>query len=144
MSSSTGVVDAVTVARLHQLYGRQSHLIDGGDAFGWAQTFTDDGEFHSPSYLKPVAGTDALIAFAERFHAGARAANEVHRHVITNVVIDGAGDGFAVVRAYLQIVATSISGDSRLVRMTTLTDRVVLIGDRWRIARRDIRRDDAA
>jgi len=48
------------------------------------------------------------------------------------------------VRAYLQIVATSIGGDSRLVRMTTLTDRVVPVGDRWRIARRDIRRDDAA
>lgn len=144
MSSSTGVVDAVTVARLHQLYGRQSHLIDGGDASGWAQTFTDDGEFHSPSYPEPVSGTDALIAFAERFHAGARAANEVHRHVITNVVIDGAGDGSTVVRAYLQIVATSIGGDSRLVRMTTLTDRVVLVDDRWRIARRDIRRDDAA
>ncbi|MFC9767459.1 nuclear transport factor 2 family protein [Rhodococcus jostii] len=144
MSSSTGVVDAVTVARLHQLYGRQSHLIDGGDASGWAQTFTDDGEFHSPSYPEPVSGTDALIAFAERFHAGARAANDVHRHVITNVVIDGAGDGSTVVRAYLQIVATSIGGDSRLVRMTTLTDRVVLVDDRWRIARRDIRRDDAA
>ncbi|BAH50276.1 nuclear transport factor 2 family protein [Rhodococcus opacus] len=144
MSSSTGSVDAVTVAQLHQLYGRQSHLIDGGDAAGWAQTFTDDGEFHSPSYPEPVAGTDALIAFAERFHTRARAANEVHRHVITNVVIDEVRDGAATVRAYLQIVATSIGGDSRLVRMTTLTDRVVPVGDRWRIARRDIRRDDAA
>ncbi|MFC0452607.1 nuclear transport factor 2 family protein [Rhodococcus jostii] len=143
MSSKTGAVDAVTVARLHQLYGRQSHLIDGGDASGWAQTFTDDGEFHSPSYPEPVSGTDALIAFAERFHTEARAANEVHRHVITNVVIDGAGDA-ATVRAYLQIVATSIGGESRLVRMTTFTDRVVLRGDRWRIARRDVRRDDTA
>ncbi|MFC9361138.1 nuclear transport factor 2 family protein [Rhodococcus sp. NPDC057014] len=144
MSSSTGAVDAVAVARLHQLYGRQSHLIDGGDASGWAQTFTDDGEFHSPSYPEPVSGTDELIAFAERFHAGARAANEVHRHVITNVAIDEADDGASTVRAYLQIVATSVGGDSRLVRMTTFTDRVVLDGDRWRIVRRDVRRDDTA
>ena len=144
MSTGTGEVDAATVARLHQLYGRQSHLIDGGDAIGWAQTFTDDGEFHSPSYPEPVSGTDDLIAFAERFHARARAANEVHRHVITNVAIDGPEDGAATVRAYLQIVATSVGGDSRLVRMTTFTDRVVLDGDRWRIARRDVRRDDTA
>lgn len=108
-----------------------------------AQTFTDDGEFHSPSYPEPVAGTDALIAFAERFHAAARAANEVHRHVITNLAIDEPGEGAATVRAYLQIVATSIGGESRLVRMTTFTDRVVRVGDRWRIARRDVRRDDA-
>jgi 3-phenylpropionate/cinnamic acid dioxygenase small subunit len=143
MNSSSDGVDATTVAGLHQLYGRQSHLIDGADATGWAHTFTPDGEFHSPSYPEPVVGTEELTAFAERFAAGARAAGEVHRHIVTNLVIERGADA-AVVRAYLQIVATALGGASRLVRMTTFTDRVQLTEGQWRIARRDVRRDDTA
>lgn len=142
MSTSHDGVDAATVGRLHQLYGRQSHLIDGGSAGEWALTFTADGEFHSPSYPEPVVGAAGLTAFAERFHAGALAAGEVHRHVITNVTIDCVDADALEVRGYLQIVATPRGGSSRVVRMTTFTDRVVYVEDRWRIARRDVRRDD--
>lgn len=50
-------MDVATLALVHQLYGAQSHFIDNGDAAAWADTFTPDGEFRSPSYPAPVTGT---------------------------------------------------------------------------------------
>ncbi|MFD1812714.1 nuclear transport factor 2 family protein [Rhodococcus gannanensis] len=144
MTGTEGAADvtATAVAEIHQLYGRQSHLIDEGHAAQWAATFTTEGEFHSPSYPAPVVGTAALTHFADAFVANAAAAGEVHRHVLTNIDVESVGPDELAVRAYLQIVATRIGGDSRLVRFTTVTDRVVRESGRWRIARRAVRRDD--
>ncbi|MFD7814725.1 nuclear transport factor 2 family protein [Streptomyces sp. NPDC059785] len=132
------------LAEIHQLYHVQSHLIDGGRAAEWAATFTADGTFGSPTYPRPVAGTAALTAFAERFAAGCAAEGVVRRHVVTNVAVTGADDDGALrVVAYLQIVATPRGGTPRTERFTTLTDRLVRDGDGWRIAARAVRRDDA-
>jgi 3-phenylpropionate/cinnamic acid dioxygenase small subunit len=142
-TTRAAAVDATVLARVHNLYGRQSHLIDSGAAADWARTFTPDGEFHSPSYPKAVVGTAELTAFAAGFAVAAIEAGERHRHVITNIAIES-GDGDSLtVRAYLQIVATAVGGASRLVRFTTVTDTVVPDGDDWLIARRDVERDDA-
>jgi len=135
-------VGAVAIVEIHQLYGRQSHLIDEGYAAEWAATFTADGEFHSPSYPAPVVGAAALTEFARGFFANASVAGESQRHVLTNIAVERVGDDELDVRAYLQIVATRIGGESRLVRFTTVTDRVVRVGGQWRIARRVVRRDD--
>ncbi|MGH8966003.1 MAG: nuclear transport factor 2 family protein, partial [Actinomycetes bacterium] len=78
-------VAAEMVAEVHQLYGHQSHRIDGGDAAGWAATFTPDGVFDSPTYPQPVVGAAALEAFAHTFAADARAAGEVRRHVVSTL-----------------------------------------------------------
>ncbi|WP_024795410.1 nuclear transport factor 2 family protein [Tomitella biformata] len=137
-----GSLDVATFVELHQLYGRQSHLIDEGDARAWATTFTADGEFISPSYPAPVAGTAALTDFADAFFADAAAAGEARRHVITNIAIDRVGDDELAVRLYLQIVATRKGEQSRLVRLTTTADRVVREGGQWRVACRTVRRDD--
>ncbi|MGW0041378.1 nuclear transport factor 2 family protein [Rhodococcus sp. NPDC003348] len=147
--TGTGITGAADIAaaafvEIHQLYGRQSHLIDEGHAARWAATFTAQGEFHSPSYPAPVVGTVALTEFAHGFVANAAAAGEAHRHVLTNIDVEPGGDGELDVRAYLQIVATRIGGESRLVRFTTVTDRVVREDGQWRIARRTVRRDDQA
>ncbi|RVW07369.1 nuclear transport factor 2 family protein [Prescottella agglutinans] len=137
-------IDALSFVEIHQLYGRQSHLIDEGHAVEWAATFTADGEFHSPSYPAPVVGAAALADFARGFFTNASVVGEVHRHVLTNIVARPAGTDELEVHAYLQIVATRIGGDSRLVRFTTVTDRVVREDGQWRIARRTVRRDDQA
>ncbi|MGF7121715.1 nuclear transport factor 2 family protein [Rhodococcus sp. AG1013] len=141
--TGNGEVGAVAFVEIHQLYGRQSHLIDEGFAAEWAATFTETGEFHSPSYPAPVVGTAALTEFARAFFTAASTAGEAHRHVLTNILIDRIGEDELAVRAYLQIIATRIGGDSRLVRFTTVTDRVVRAGGQWRIARRAVRRDDS-
>jgi 3-phenylpropionate/cinnamic acid dioxygenase small subunit len=137
-------VPAAVAEAITRLYARQSRLIDGGDAAGWAATFTSEGEFHSPSYPQPAVGTAELVAFATRFWETGQATGVVSRHVITNVdVLPGAGEDEVVAHAYLQIVATPRGEDSRLVRLTTVTDRLVRQADGWRVARRDVRRDDA-
>lgn len=141
--SNYRVVATEDVVAIHQLYGHQSHCIDSGRHQDWAQTFTDNGEFHSPSYPEPVVGFDDLAAFADRFYAAAEAVDEVHRHVVTNVVVEAVGDSALAVNGYLQIVATARGGESRLVRMTTVADRMVQVGEEWKIARRTVSRDDA-
>ncbi|OQM82243.1 MULTISPECIES: nuclear transport factor 2 family protein [Rhodococcus] len=141
--SNYRVVATEDVVAIQQLYGHQSHCIDSGRQQDWAQTFTDNGEFHSPSYPEPVVGFDDLAAFAARFHAAAEAVDEVHRHVLTNLVVEAVDESALAVRGYLQIVATARGGESRLVRMTTVDDRVVRVGEEWKIARRTVSRDDA-
>lgn len=136
-------VSDLLAAHITRLYARQSRLIDEGNALGWAQTFTADGVFASPSYPEPAAGTAALRAFAERFAAGNRSGT-VSRHVVTNVdVLPGADADRLIVHAYLQIVATPRGEPSRLVRLTTLVDQWVHAQDGWRVAHREVVRDDA-
>ncbi|GAA5052441.1 nuclear transport factor 2 family protein [Nocardia callitridis] len=143
MNTIAPLPDPVTVAAVHQLYGAQSQCIDNGHAVEWAATFTVDGEFHSPSYPDPVAGRAALIDFARGFYTAARAANEVHRHVVTNIAVRQSDSTSLEVSAYLQILATPLGGPSRLVRMTTLDDQLAHIDGAWLIARRRVARDDA-
>jgi hypothetical protein len=127
------VVATEDVVAVHQLYGRQSHAIDTGRAAEWAATFTADGEFHSPTYSEPAAGTAELTAFAERFHA----AGEKLRHVISTIhVRPGATPDALRADAYLQIVAST-----HLVRLTVLEDELVRAGDGWRVRRRTVHRD---
>lgn len=141
--SNYRVVATEDVVAIQQLYGHQSHCIDSGRQQDWAQTFTDNGEFHSPSYPEPVVGFGDLAAFAARFYAAAEAVDEVQRHVLTNLVVEAVDESALAVRGYLQIVATARGGESRLVRMTTVDDRVVRVGEEWKIARRTVSRDDA-
>lgn len=130
------------VLAVHQLYGRQSHAIDSGRAADWAATFTDDGEFHSPSYPAPAVGTAGLTAFAERFHAESVASGEVLRHVVSTVEVVPAGPDALTSRAYLQVIGTSAGRPSRLHRLTTVVDDLVRTPGGWRIRRRTVLRDD--
>lgn len=135
--------DAGTIAEIQLLYGRQSHAIDSGRATEWAETFTADGVFDSPSYPEPEVGSDQLTAFAQRFFDSAADANERRRHVITNIAVDLVSVDELAVDCYLQIVATPRGGETRLVRFTSVRDRVVRVNDRWRIQHRTVTRDDA-
>ncbi len=135
--------DAGTVAEVQLLYGRQSHAIDSGRATEWAATFTADGVFDSPSYPEPEVGRDRLIAFAQRFFDSASDANERRRHVITNIAVDLVCVDELAVDCYLQIMATPRGGETRLVRFTSVRDRVVRVDDQWRIQHRTVSRDDA-
>ncbi|GAA0991767.1 nuclear transport factor 2 family protein [Nocardiopsis tropica] len=137
-------MDGTQVTGIHQLYARQSHLIDSGNAGGWADTFTPDGEFHSPTYPAPVVGRTPLRDFARDFARDARAGGEVRRHVVTNVYVESLEAEEARVSAYLQVMATRVAGGTRVLRLTALHDRLVRHGDDWRVARRDVRRDDTA
>jgi hypothetical protein len=124
------------------LYARQSHLIDGGDADGWAATFTADGVFESPTYRLTAVGHAELARFAADSNGAALARGVQLRHWIGQVVIDPA-DGGADVLAYLVIVATSCEG-SRIDRSVRIVDVLTRTAHGWRVASRKVFRDDRA
>lgn len=134
-----------TLLEVQHLYAAQSHAIDTGDAGTWADTFTADGEFDSPTYDEPVTGRAALVAFARDLHA---AAPHLH-HVITNVLVRPAAEpGEYDVRANLLIVTTHdlASGAARIDRVTTIDDRLRRATEDprdLRLVRRRVTRDGA-
>jgi 3-phenylpropionate/cinnamic acid dioxygenase small subunit len=135
------MLDARVTVEIYQLYARQSHLIDSGEAAGWAETFTRDGSFHSPSYPQPSVGREQLIAFAESFRRSCREGEEVRRHVITNIVVDAVSTDQLRVTAYLHIVGTAADGSARIVRMTVIADEVVRRGETWLVQARRVTPD---
>lgn len=66
---------------IQQLYARYNHLIDGGDAEGYAALFTPDGSFNNNK------GHDALVAFIKNRNAPNL------RHWNTNLVITPTAEG---------------------------------------------------
>jgi len=52
---------------IQQLYAKYNWSLDAGDAEGYASTFTPDGVFNNN------VGHDAIVKFANTFHAGASA-----------------------------------------------------------------------
>lgn len=137
VSPSVGVEDRVAVL---DLYARQSHAVDGGDAPGWAGTFTADGVFESPTYQLVARGREELTEFARMSYTAARERGEQLRHHVGAVVIDVGGDDRLKAVAYLLIVATSAQG-SRIERSVRIFDELVRTDPGWRVAVRKVVRD---
>lgn len=118
-----------------QLYGEQSFSIDSGAAEAWADTFTEDGCFESPSYPESVAGRSALTDFARRISEKSPSS----RHIIVNAHVHGAltGEG-AHVRSNLMIVRTLADGSVLVERVTTIDDHLVRVDNSWKIRLRHV------
>ncbi|MGW5648691.1 nuclear transport factor 2 family protein [Saccharopolyspora sp. NPDC003752] len=120
------------------LLGKQAHAIDGGAARQWAETFTPDGVFRSPTYPEPVRGREALTEFAAAFAAN----NPRAHHIVTNVCIDREISADEChVKANLLIVRTTSSDAVAIDRVTTIDDSFVRRGGLWLIAERVVTRD---
>ena len=120
-----GTVDAmpdITEDRdaILQLLYRFNHAIDDGDAEAWADTFTEDGEFHAMGQV--FSGREALLDWATSVPA--------MRRVTMNPVVDVEGDT-AHVRAYQMM---NIAGS--LPTIGVYDDVVVRTPDGWRFAKR--------
>jgi 3-phenylpropionate/cinnamic acid dioxygenase small subunit len=130
-----------TLMEVMNLLARQSHAIDSGDSFQWAQTFTVDGSFSSPTYSQPVHGRSALIEFAAAFARD----NPRTRHLVTNVLIEGQPTSDEChARANLVIAQTKPSQDGDTVqihRVTTIHDQLVRREGGWQVAKRRVTRD---
>lgn len=142
-------MDEVTLAvedqlAIAQLYARQSHAIDAGDAHGWAASFTDDGSFTSPTYGAPVTGAAALAAFAEAFAATAERDGVVRRHWTTALELTPDGDDRVAARCYAIVLATAPAGAPRIERSVVFHDRLVCRAERWLIEHRRVTVDGGA
>lgn len=131
--------DETQIAVLRNLYAKQAHLIDTGQHEGWAQTFTADGEFHSPTYGEPAIGHHQLAEISKRFTESAKQSGESQRHVIENVWVSQCDQTTAQVRAYVMIVATQLEqNQTRILRIVTNIDDLEKSAEGWLIRRRKI------
>lgn len=132
--------DETQLASLRNFYARQAHLIDTGQHEGWAQTFTENGEFHSPTYGQPAIGQAQLAAISRRFSESAQQAGERQRHLVQNVWVTQCDGTSAQVRAYVMIVGTSlVEKQTRILRIVTNIDELERCADGWRIRHRQIK-----
>lgn len=122
------------------LYARQSHHIDSGQADEWAATFAPDGVFESPTYDLVARGAAELAAFARESNAASAARGELFRHRVSDVVLTLRSDGGLDALGYLTILAVSRDG-TRIDRTSRIHDRLVRVDGRWRFASRWVQRD---
>ena len=126
-------------AILRDFYARQAHLIDTGQHTAWARTFSQYGEFHSPTYGSPAIGYASLLEISKKFQESANRAEEIQRHIVQNIWIEQSGFNFALVRCYLMIVAAKAEvADARILRVVTIADKFQQENDEWLISRRDV------
>ena len=91
---SAGKLTSDDLVEIQQLYAKYNWTLDAGDAEGYASTFTPEGVFNNN------VGHDAIVKFANTFHAGVGA--HVH-HWNTNLMILPTADG-ASGQVYLVLV----------------------------------------
>jgi len=80
-TSAAGTLTTQDYIDIEQNYSRYYQTIDSGDAEGWANTFTDDGEFN---------GTKGRAALME---SRKKAGPSKTRHVVSNLVITPTAEG---------------------------------------------------
>jgi hypothetical protein len=117
---------------IQQLYARYNWALDGGDSEGYASTFTPDGVFNNN------VGHDAIVKFADTFHAGLGA----HvRHWNTNLMILPTPEG-ASGQVYLVLVDFA-NKPATIATSASYTDQLVKTPQGWRFKKRATKGDPA-
>jgi len=117
---------------IQQLYARYNWALDAGDAEGYAATFTPDGVFNNN------VGHDAIVKFANTFHAGLGA----HvRHWNTNLMILPSADG-ASGQVYLVLVDFGTK-PATIATSASYSDELVKTAHGWRFKKRPTKGDVA-
>jgi len=117
---------------IQQLYAKYNWSLDAGDAEAYAATFTADGTFNNN------VGHDAIVKFANTFHAGLGA----HvKHWNTNLMITPTADG-AAGQVYLVLVDFA-SKPPTIATSATYADELVKTAQGWRFKKRQTKGDTA-
>jgi hypothetical protein len=117
---------------IQQLYAKYNWTLDAGDAEGYASTFTPDGVFNNN------VGHDAIVKFAETFHAGLGA----HvRHWNTNLMILPTPEG-AHGQVYLVLVDFA-NKPATIATSAGYSDDLVKTAQGWRFKKRATKGDVA-
>ena len=120
------------LVEIQQLYARYNWTLDSGDSQGYAATFTPDGVFNNNN------GHDAIVKFADGFHAGLGA----HvKHWNTNLMITPSPTG-ASGQVYLVLVDYATKPPS-IFTSAAYTDELVKTAQGWRFKKRQTKGDVA-
>ena len=129
---AAGALTAQDLVDIQQLYAKYNWTLDAGDAEGYASTFTPDGVFNNN------VGHDAIVKFANTFHAGLDA--HVH-HWNTNLMIQPTADG-ASGQVYLVLVDFA-NKPATIATSATYSDELVKMAQGWRFKKRTTKGDVA-
>ncbi len=129
---STGKLTSDDLVEIQQLYAKYNWTLDAGDSEGYAATFTADGAFNSN------VGHDAIVKFADAFHAGLGARV---RHWNTNLMILPTAAG-ASGQVYLVLVDFTTKPAS-IVTSASYSDELVKTAQGWRFKKRATKGDVA-
>ena len=129
---SGGKLTSDDLVEIQQLYARYNWTLDAGDAEGYASTFTPDGVFNNN------VGHDAIVKFANTFHAGLGA--HVH-HWNTNLMILPTAEG-ASGQVYLVLVDFA-NKPATIATSATYSDELVKTAQGWRFKKRATKGDVA-
>ncbi|WP_419932015.1 nuclear transport factor 2 family protein [Candidatus Poriferisodalis sp.] len=116
---------------IRDLISRYNKAIDTGDADGYANTFTPDGQFIG--IVGTFNGRDELRAFAAAYATEEQYADFASaQHWVTNVVVDAVegDDERATVFSHLQMVKPSADG-GRILLVGHYDDIVRRADDGW-------------
>jgi len=137
-------VNAERYWEIQQFYADSMHLLDSGDAVGWAATFTEDGTFEPQPPRPAVRGRANLADGAARAAADRAAKGETHRHWHGMVSVRAGDDADSVrVRCYALIVVTPAGGEPRLHQACVCEDELVRTDAGWLVRHRRVTRDGA-
>ena len=118
---------------IRDLISRYNKAIDTGDADGYANTFTPDGQFIG--IVGTFNGRDELRAFAEAYSTEEQYAEFYSaQHWVTNVVADGDADE-ATVFSHIQMVKPLPEGGTILL-VGHYDDIVRKVDGQWLFAQR--------
>jgi 3-phenylpropionate/cinnamic acid dioxygenase small subunit len=140
-SDTDTLIDANAVyTEVQQFYAQHMHLLDAGDATGWAATFTEDATVQLPGQA-PVH-TRANLETAVRANLARMAErHETHRHWHGMVAVEPVSEDEIRVHCYALVFATRDGGDPWLHRACTCDDKLVRAGGRWFVRQRRVTRD---
>jgi hypothetical protein len=129
---AAAALTAQDFVEIQQLYAKYNWTLDAGDAEGYASTFTPDGVFNNN------VGHDAIVKFAETFHAGL---GSHVRHWNTNLMILPTPEG-AHGQVYLVLVDFA-NKPATIVTSASYSDDLVKTAQGWRFKKRATKGDVA-
>ena len=127
-----GSLTSDDLVEIQQLYAKYNWALDSGDAQAYAATFTPDGVFNNNN------GHDAIVKFAEGFHAGM---GSHVKHWNTNLLILPTPEG-ASGQVYLVLVDFGTKPAS-IVTSASYSDQLVKTPQGWRFKKRATKGDVA-
>jgi hypothetical protein len=130
--AQSGKLTTDDLVEIQQLYAKYNWALDSGDSQGYAATFTPDGVFNNNN------GHDAIVKFADGFHAGVGA----HvKHWNTNLMITPSPTG-ANGQVYLVLVDYATKPPS-IFTSAAYSDELVKTPQGWRFKKRQTKGDVA-
>ena len=139
VSDDAAVVNGLAVCdhiEIQQLYARYSHMIDSGDAKGWADTFTEDGVWRSDTAC--YRGSEQLAGFAET----SRNLVGGYRHVQTNMLLSPNAEGVEGSSYLLFLQPDPGRNSPTILNSAVYRDSIVRTPAGWRFAFRRLVIDD--